>query len=321
MSELVTFGETPLQFSPPEQERLETVREATVHADGTESNVAVAASVLGADSTWVSKLPDTPLGRRVVGQLHEHGIDTSITWSEGDRARQGTVFRETGYPPRAGAQFHDRENVAAATADPGDLPMGLVQSADVVFSGVMTPSLSEAAATTTEAMLRAAHGSGVTTAVDVDFQPGLRSAERVGATLEGLFEHLDVLLANETHVERVLDTSGQPRELANVIAAEHDLETVVITRSNHGAVALQNTPGTNVMHERETIDHEALDPAGQHAAFAGAFLQRLGDGDDLAAALDYGVAAATLARTIPGPLLTARREEIDRLVDEISGGP
>lgn len=318
MSELVTFGETPLQFSPPGNERLERVREATVSADGTESNAAVAARVLGADSTWVSKLPDTPLGRRVVGQLHEHGIETAVTWADPDEGRVGTVFRETGHPPRANRQYHDRDGVAAATAAPGDLPMDLVQGADAVFSGVMTPALSEAAAETTEAMLRAAHGSGATTAVDVDYQPRLRPAGRVRETLERLFEHLDVLVANEEKIATVLDRSGKPRELANTIAADYGLEVVVITRSNHGAVALQDTPGTNMMHEREAIELDPVDPAGQHAAFSGAFLQRLAEGADLAEALDYGVAAGTLARTVPGPLLTATRAELERIADSVT---
>jgi 2-dehydro-3-deoxygluconokinase len=166
-------------------------------------------------------------------------------------------------------------------------------------------------------MLRAAHGSGVTTAIDVDYQAGLADPEFLREVLLELFEHLEVLIANEERIRTVLDRSGHPRELANSVAAEYDLDTVVITRSKRGAVALQDTPGTNVIHERETVETEAVDDSGQHGAFSGGFLARLADDGDLSAALSYGVAAATFARTMPGPLLTAERSEVDRVVEDV----
>ena len=317
MSELVTFGETPLRLSPPGKQRLETADTMTVDADGIESNAAVAAQVLGVDSTWVSKLPDSPLGRRIVAELEGHGIETAVTWADSTDHRQGLVFHESGYPPREARGWHDRAGSAVATAKPGDLPMDRIQGADAVFTGLSTPALSRDAAETTKAMLRAAHGSGVTTAIHVDYQPGFADPGFLQEVLLELFDHLEVLVANEEKIRTVLDRSGKPRELANSIAAEYDLETVVITRSKYGAVALQDTPGTNIIHERETLGTEAIDQSGQHGAFSGGFLARFVAEGDLADALSYGVATATLARTIPGSLLTARRSELDRLVDDV----
>ena len=317
MTELVTFGETPLRFSPPGKQRLETAETMTVDADGTESNAAVAAQVLGAESTWVSKLPDSPLGRQVVGTLESHGIETAVTWADSSEYRQGLIFHESGHPPREAKGWHDRDGSATTTAKPGDLPMDRIQRADTVFTGLSTPALSRDAAETTKAMLRAAYGSGVTTAIDVDYQPGFADPEFMKDVLLELFEHLEVLVANEEKIRTVLDRSGKPRELANSVAAEYDLETVVITRSNHGAVALQDTPGTNVIHERETIDTDAVDQSGQHGAFSGGFLARYAEDGDISDALSYGVATATLARTIPGPLLTADRSEIDHIADDV----
>ena len=316
MTELVTFGETPLQFSPPGKERLETARETTVYADGIESNAAVAASQLGTASTWISKLPATAPSRRVVGELERHGIETSITWAGEGEGRQGLVFREAGHPPRDPQRWHDRDGTAAATAEPSDVPMDVVQGADVVFSGLSTAGLSRNAEATVQAMLRAAHGSGPTTAVTVDYQPGLRPPESLRETLVTLLEHVEVLIGDEAHVRTVFDRSGKPRELANSIAAEYDLDTVVITSNTSSAVALEDTPGTNVVHEREAAELEPVDESGQRGAFSGGFLARLCDGADLPEALSYGVAAATLARTIPGPFMTANRAEIERTVDE-----
>jgi 2-dehydro-3-deoxygluconokinase len=289
----------------------------TLDADGTESNAAVAAQTLGVDSTWVSKLPDSPLGRRIVAELEGHGIETAVTWADSTEYRQGLVFHESGHPPRQAKGWHDRDGSATATAKPGDLPMDRIQSADAVFTGLSTPALSRDAAETTKAMLRAAHGSGVTTAIDVDYQSGFADPDFLQDVLLELFEHLEVLVANEEKIRTVLDRSGKPRELANSVAAEYDLETVVITRSKHGAVALQDTPGTNIIHERETVETDAIDESGQHGAFSGGFLARFAEDGDLSDALSYGVATATLARTVPGALLTAEQSEVDRIVEDV----
>lgn len=315
MTEFVTFGETALRLSPPGYERLQAASETTVHVDGEESNVAVAASCLGADSLWVSRLPDSPLGKRVVSTLESHGIDVAVAWD--DEGRQGLVFQEAAAEPRDAGRWHDRDDTATGRATPSDLPMDRVQDADVVFTGASTPALSEDAANTTEAMLRAGGGAGALTAMDLDYDPGLHESAHVQAIVEHLFDHVDVLVANEAHARDVLPRSGKPRELANGLVAEYDLEMVVVTRSEHGAVVMHDAPGTNVVHERDTIDTEAVDPAGQHEAFVGGFLQRLGDGADAAEALTYGVATSALARTVPGPLLSVDRDEVDAVADRV----
>lgn len=317
MSELITFGETPLRISPPDAQRLETASEASVVAAGTESNVAVAASSMDAACTWISKLPPTPPGRRVVRELEQHGVATEVTWDEDGDARLGVVYHEDAAAPRTPGTYHDRERTTAATATPGDVPMELVKNAEVVFSGTSTPALSDAALETAEALLRAGGGAGATTALDLDHQPGHRDTDALRETALRLTDHLDVLIANEDTARAVLDRSGKPRQLANGIAAEHELEMVLITLSDRGAVVLHDTPGTNVIHERQTVETEAVDPAGQHDALVGGFLERLLAGANAAEALSYGVAMGALARTIPGPLLSVHPSEVEQVAEAV----
>lgn len=317
MTELITFGETPLQFSPPANERLEMAREATIYADGTASNVAVAANQLGADARWFSKLPDSPLGRRVETQLEEQGIVTEIAWSDDPELRQGLTFRESAAEPRTSKQWHDRGNTAAATAQPADFPMEEVQDTEIIFAGLGTAVLSEEAAKTTGALLRAAGGSGAMTAVDLDYSRGLAPPDTYTGVLENLATDIDVLFANEESAREALDRKGGPRELANTIAAEYDLEIIVIRRSDRGAVALRDSPGTNIIHERETIEVETIDPSGETGAFIGAFLHQLIEGSDTARGLTHAVAASTLARTVPGPFLTTTVGEIDPVAEQV----
>jgi len=285
-----------------------------VSADGTESNAAAAAAAMGGETVWVSKLPDTPLGRRVVSELRGQGVDVAITRT--DERRQGLRFEEAGVRPREGTTLQDRSGSAMAAVEPDDLPMDELRAADAVITGASTLSLSGRAADTTAAVFEATQGTAITAALDLDRQPGLCSTAEARAALDRLSGSLDVLVANEDDAAAVLDESGGPRELVTAVATEYDLEVVVVTRSEHGALAMHDTPGTNVIHERAAVETETVDPTDGHAAFVGAFLQGLVDTDDVADALSYGVAAGALVRTVPGPYLTVNRTELDRVVEE-----
>ncbi|MFB6223005.1 MAG: sugar kinase [Haloarcula sp.] len=305
---IVTFGETALRFSPRDGHRFETAREASIRVDGTASNVAVTAGRLGADAKWLSKVPDTPLGRRVVSELHEFGLDTEVVWADPATGRQGLTFYEDADPPRSERVLQDRTDVAMATLTPGELPMGEIQSANVVFSSGATVSLSETAADTTGALLRAAAG---TRALDLDFHPDLWDAETARDTLGDLLSAVDALFVAEEQASAVFGSSGSPRELVHTLATEYDLNRVFLTRSESGAVAYHD----GVIHEQDAIETDTSDRAGQHEAFVGAVLQQLADGAATDDALRHGVSAAALSRTMPGPLTPLEPTEVTELAE------
>ena len=310
MSDLVTVGDASLRLSPVGSERLETATDVRMRTAGTECAVAVAASRLGADSVWMSQLPDTALGRRVVSELHEHGITTDVNWVES--GRQGLLFHESASEPRESMTIPDRVETAAASMTPGDLTMDRVQNARMVFVAGSTLALSDTAMQTAQAVMRAGGGGETGLAVfDLDYQPSMWPPEAAKPKVTTLLDATDVLFANEDQLRTVLDRSGQPRELAHTLAAERDIDMVVITRSEHGAIAYHD----GVIHEQDSIETDVVDPAGQHEAFIGGYLQRLAEGAPPDEALSYGVGTAALARTIPGPLTTVNREEVEALLD------
>jgi 2-dehydro-3-deoxygluconokinase len=315
---LLTFGETPLRLSPPGHEPFETARELTVHADGTESNAAATAAALGADATWVSTLPDTPLGRRVVSELDRYGVETAVTWADG---RQGLQFHERGAFPREQATYHDREDTAAATATSDELPLKNVRNADAALTGASTLALSDQITETGKTLLEVARGSGAVTATDIDHQPGLASPETIRATVERVFEYTDVVFVSEKQARSILGLNGQPRDVGLTLADEHDLELVVILRPECNAVALDDSPGTNVVNERRATGTETVDPTGHRGAFVGAFLERYAAGADTTEALSHGVAASSLVRTVPGPFLTAGPAELARTIEHTVEAP
>jgi len=111
--DLVTFGETMIRLSPPDNKQLEQAEQIDVHASGSELNVAVAAQRLGLQMPYVTRLTRNPLGRMVENKAREYGVDTShIVWSNEDRV--GLYFVEFGASPRANSVLYDRKDSAIA---------------------------------------------------------------------------------------------------------------------------------------------------------------------------------------------------------------
>mgnify|MGYP000043391553 FL=1 len=316
MTDIATFGETMLRLSPPRGERLERVRDLDVRVGGAESNVAVAAARLGCEATWLSKLPKSPLGRRVTGALRSHGVRAAVAWDGSDTARLGTYYFEHGGDPRGSNVIYDRQGASVTTATPSELPVGAVEGADLFYTSGITPALSSTLADTTAALLKAAQDAGSTTAFDLNYRSKLWSPGAAGGAYTSLFPHVDILVATERDVSTCLDREGDAVEMANGLLWEFDFETVVLTRGEHGSIAV---------HEGEVFEQDAyaadtVDPVGSGDAFVGGYLAHRTHGGSVADALAYGAATASLKRTIDGDIAAVTADEVESVIENDAGG-
>ncbi|GAB3681541.1 bifunctional 2-dehydro-3-deoxygluconokinase/2-dehydro-3-deoxygalactonoki nase [Salinarchaeum chitinilyticum] len=309
MADVVAFGETMLRLSPTAGERLETADQLEYRTAGAESNVAVAASRLGTDAAWLSKLPDSPLGRRVHGDVQRHGVEPLVAWS--DDGRQGTYYLEQGGEPRGTDVIYDRADAAITTATPEELAVDAVADAEIFFTTGITPALSEQCFATTERLLETADR----TAFDLNYRSKLWSTSEARDAFDELLPRVDVLFAPERDAKAILDASGEPAAIAASLRDRYDCETVVLTRGEHGALA--RTPAGTF--EQPVFEAETLDPIGTGDAFVGGYLSRLVRGEDPETALAYGAATAALKRTIGGDIAVVTEEEVERLLDDRDG--
>lgn len=310
MAEVVTFGETMLRLSPPSGERLETAGDLELRTAGAESNVAVAASRLGTDTAWVSKLPDSPLGQRVHGDIRRHGVEPLVAWSE--EGRQGTYYLEQGGEPRGTNVIYDRADAAVTTATAEELAVDAVADAEIFFTTGITPALSETCYETTVELLDAADR----TAFDLNYRSKLWSEAEAREAFDELLPRVDVLFAPERDAEAILGASGEPEDVAATLRDRYDCETVVLTRGEHGALA--RTPeGT---FEQPVFEADTYDPIGTGDAFVGGYLSRLVRGESAETALAYGAATAALKRTIGGDIAVVTEEEVEAVVDDDANG-
>lgn len=309
MTDLLTFGASVLEFTAPTGDRLETADRLRVSVSGPESNAAIAAGRLGVESAWLSKLPETPLGRRVASEVGRHGVETAVHWSE--TGRQGLAFSERAGSPRDNARLDDRDGGAVASAVPGELPLSTVRDASMVYTTGATATLSSTLGETTTALLESVGGAGATTALGLG-RPRAFESTAPHETVVSLFPQVDVLLTTEAGAT-ALGQGTNPTETVHTLASTHDFETVVLAREERGAL---------VWHERTVHEHvppetDTVDDRGTFDALCGAFLARRLDGDDVGRALAAGVACGTLARTVRGPLAAVTREEVERCVERM----
>jgi 2-dehydro-3-deoxygluconokinase len=311
MTDLVTFGETMLRLSPPRGERLETADTYDVQPGGAESNVAAGASLLGADAVWLSRLPDSPLGQRVVRDLRGHGVRTGVAWADPTESRIGTYFLEHGGTPRETNVIYDRADAAVTTVTPDELPTGAVRNAEVFYTSGITPALSSTLHDTVRELLSLARDAGTTTAFDLNYRSKLWDPETAAAAYQDLLPLVDVLFAPLRDVRTVLGREGTPVEVAHGLATDHDLETVVITRGESGALALH----ADEIHEQPAVEAETVDAIGTGDAFVAGFLTRHIRGDPVDEALAYAAATASLKRTVSGDVAVVRPEEVERVLE------
>jgi 2-dehydro-3-deoxygluconokinase len=308
VTDLVTVGEATLRFSPPRGERITTAGEFAAHVDGPESNVAAAAATLDLDAVWLSKLPDTALGRRIVGDLRRYGVRTGVVWT--DEGRTSTAFVERG--ETAGATtVPDRDDAAVATTTLDDVPTGVIRDADTLFLSGATPARSETLLETTATLLEVAGEAGTTRAFDTRFAKTGLDARKALDVYDHLLDEADVLVVDETDAEAVFGLDGDVVPAGHSIRTRYDCETVIVTRENpeHAVVGLEGES----IYEVPPFEVATRDPAGAHDAFVGGFLAGRHRGEDMRGALLDGAATEALKRTIVGDAVSGSKRDVETI--------
>jgi len=305
-----------LRLSPPRGQRLESESTLAAQIGGAESNVAAAATSLGVEATWLSKLPDNPLGRRAVRAVRGHGVTPTVVWDETPNARLGTYYLERGADPRETRVVYDRAGSSITTLRPEEVDFSVFEAASMFHTTGITPALSASAHETTVELLAAAGEAGVSRSFDLNYRSKLWSPADARACYESLLGEVELLFAPIRDARNVLGYDDDAESVAYRLADDYDIETVVITRGSTGSLAY--TDGRVV--EQGVLESETIDAIGTGDAFVGGVLAELLGGSDIDRALEYGAATASLKRTVEGDVLVTTRTEVEAALDETGGG-
>jgi 2-dehydro-3-deoxygluconokinase len=333
---VVTLGEIMLRLSTPDFKRFVQADSFDVTYGGGEANVAGAICNYGLQGTFVSKIPDNPIGQSAINHLKRYGVDTQFVARGGKRL--GIYFLETGASMRASQVVYDRADASIADADVSEFDFDKIFEGAVWFHTTgITPALSDKAAALTEAALKAAKAKGVTTSIDLNYRKKLWSKEKAKEVMTRLCQYVDVCIGNEEDAETTL---GFKSKETDVTKGELNLEGYKdvfkqmnekfgfkyiastlresYSASDNGWSALVYD-GNEFYHSRK-YDVRIVDRVGGGDSFASGFIYGLVSGMSMKDATEFAVAASALKHTIPGDMNHATLNEVKVLMEGDASG-
>ena len=319
MFDLISFGEAMIRLSPPDFKRLEQTSTLDVSIGGAELSVAVGVSRLGLKSSWVSRLPDNPLGRMIVNKAREFGVDIShVAWE--NQGRAGLYFLEFGATPRTSSVTYDRAGSSFSSVQPGEFDW------DQILKGVkcfhvtgITPALSTSAADVTVEALKKARKQGCTVSMDLNYRAKLWDPQTARNTLTPMMKYVNILITTSGDTRTIFGLEAQNDDrLARMLLDEFSLDIVAISIREGSSVWKCRWSGIartrNAAYATRTYDIDIVDQLGRGDSFAAGFLYGYLSAADVQMGLDYGVAYAALKQSFPGDFNWCTRQEVEALM-------
>ena len=327
---VVTLGEIMLRLSTPDFKKFVQADSFDVTYGGGEANVAAAICNYGENGTFVTKVPNNPIGQSAINHLRRYGVDTQFIVRGGHRL--GIYFLETGASMRASQVIYDRAGASIADVDIKEFDFDKIfEGADWFHTTGITPALSDKAAALTEAALKAARAKGITTSIDLNYRKKLWSKEKAREIMSRLCQYVDVCIGNEEDADTSLGfkaegtdvTKGKLnldgyksvfKQMKDKFGFKYIASTLRESHSasDNGWSALVYD-GKDFYHTKQ-YEVRIIDRVGSGDSFASGFIYGLVTGMKLGDAAEFGVAASALKHTIPGDLNHATLSEVKELV-------
>jgi 2-dehydro-3-deoxygluconokinase len=333
---VVTLGEIMLRLSTPDFKRFVQADSFDVTYGGGEANVAAALCNYGLQGTFVTKVPDNPIGQSAINHVRRYGVDTQFIARGGKRL--GIYFLETGASMRASQVVYDRADASIADVDISEFDFDKIFEGTVWFHTTgITPALSDKAAALTEAALKAAKAKGVTTSIDLNYRKKLWSKEKAKEVMTRLCQYVDVCIGNEEDAETTLGfhsketdvTKGELnldgyKDVFRQMKEKFNFKYIASTlresysASDNGWSALVYD-GNEFYHSKK-YDVRIVDRVGGGDSFASGLIYGLVTGMAMKDATEFAVAASALKHIIQGDMNHATLSEVKVLMEGDASG-
>jgi 2-dehydro-3-deoxygluconokinase len=311
---VVALGEAMLRLTTRLGDRLDQAAELEVQVAGSEANVAVGLAQLGVDVAWLSRLPATPLGRRVAADLARAGVDVEhVRWASAE-ARIGVFFAEAGVEPRATRVWYDRRGSAFTEMAPDELDAGVLAGAAWALVSGITPALGPVSHALAERFVAQARAQGARLCIDVNYRAQLWSPADARGALEPLLRQAELVVCARADAERVFGLEGTDEAIARALRTRccPEADALVLTLGERGCIAVD---GDGEVLVQAAIPATVVDPFGTGDAFVAGLLWGLLRGD-LPSALARATAVAALKCTLRGDQARVDPAEVESLLSE-----
>jgi len=313
---VVTFGEIMLRLAPPGYLRFEQASSFEAVYGGGEANVAVSLANFGLTASFVTKVPDNPIGQAAINEMRRYGVDTAFMLKGGERL--GIYFLEKGASQRPSKVVYDRKLSAISQAGKEDFDWpAILAGADWFHFTGITPALGDNVAEAALAACRAAKAAGLTVSCDLNFRKNLWTSEKAGRVMAQYMPYVDVCIANEEDAEKVFgikapdtDVVGGSLSHEGYKAVARELKTrfgfAAVAITLRGSISASDNNWAAMMHKdgefyfSRTYPIHIVDRVGGGDSFAGGLIFALLSGYGDKEALEFAVAASCLKHAVEG---------------------
>lgn len=334
----ITFGELLLRLAAPNYTKLFQSESLETSFCGSEANVAVSLSIFGMDSEFVTKLPDSDIGKAAANAIRYFGTNTSnIIFGEG---RMGLYYLENGVSQRPSKIIYDRIDSSFSLAERSDFNWNKIfEGVDWFHWSGITPALSDNLICICENACEVAKEKGVIVSCDLNYRKNLWSSKKAQSVMMRLMKYVDVCIGNEEDAEKMLGISAINSNVEKGIIDKDAYEQIAIEiskkygccyvaftlRESHSANnngwsgVFYNSYKKNFLRSKH-YDIYIVDRVGSGDSFAAGIIygiaQKLGD----KYTIDFAVAASCLKHTMKGDFNRTTIQEIDNLLNHGGNG-
>jgi len=310
----VTFGEIMMRLNPEGYNRFVQAERFEASYAGGEANVAVSLANYGLEASFVTKLPENPLGEAARNAVRRFGVDTGdIVWG-GERL--GLYFVEKGASQRSSKVVYDRAGSSIALAGRNDFEWAKIfkDAKWFHFTGI-TPALGGELPEICLDALEYCKAHSITVSCDLNYRAKLWSKEAAGRCMERIVPYVDVLIANEADAADVFGIVGEGSDVESGKLEKHGYAAVaeeLVRRFGCKKVAI--TLRTSLSASRnlwsgmlysegrayfaKEYDLQIVDRVGGGDSFGGGLVYALATGRNDQSAIDFAVAASALKHSI-----------------------
>ena len=298
---------------------------------GGEANVAVSLANYGIDSSFVTKLPDNPLGECARNAVRHFGVDTKdIVWGG---KRLGLYFVEKGASQRPSRVVYDRADSSIATAKREDFDWAKIfEGAEWFHFTGITPALGGELPQICLDALEYCRAHNITVSCDLNYRGKLWTKQEAGRVMAELVPYVDMLIANEADAADVFGIVGEGSDVesgklnkegyvsvAEQLVERFGVKKVAITlRTSLSAfdnlwAGMLYDAATKIACFSTEYKVHIVDRVGGGDSFGGGLIYALIAGKDTQGAIDFAVAASCLKHSIEHDFNLVKVKDVEAL--------
>lgn len=302
--DVITLGEAMVRLWVSNGMRIETAEALRISVGGSEANVAVALARAGCKVSWMSRLPDSSLGKRIANEIRMHGVDLSaVSWSSDGRA--GLYFVELSGPPRGVSVLYDRQGSAASQMSVSNTNLAHISNCKVFHLSGITPALSATSKELCREAFKISQSIGLSITLDVNYRSALWSAADAKKEIIYLASLASLIVCTSKDAKELFGLDENDENLSEKLSNRLSTSNVIVTQGSTGVSWILNGLTGSI----EAPKVETIDRVGAGDSFMAGVILGLLDGD-ITDGIRRGQAMAGLKRGIYGDQLISSDSEV-----------